>query len=96
MKADTVRIFWTLHQMLAGQIGGKQGLGSTLIVLLAVALIVTPTIMLGSQFGDSVHELINLETSIDDTRVPRHTRCAGCSGRTEAHPLGELNKSRAC
>jgi hypothetical protein len=28
-------------------------------VLLAVAVIVTPTVMLGSQFGDSVHELVN-------------------------------------
>jgi predicted PurR-regulated permease PerM len=50
---------YPLHQMLAGRIGGKQGLASTLIVLLAVAVIVTPTVMLGSQFGDSVHELVN-------------------------------------
>ncbi len=49
---------YPLHQMLAGRIGGKQGLASTLIVLVAVAVIVTPTIMLASQFGDSVHELV--------------------------------------
>ena len=49
---------YPLHQMLAGRIGGKQGLASTLIVLLAVAVIITPTIMLASQFGDSVHELV--------------------------------------
>jgi predicted PurR-regulated permease PerM len=50
---------YPLHQMLAGRIGGNQGLASTLIVLVAVAVIVTPTIMLASQFGDSVHELVN-------------------------------------
>ena len=50
---------YPLHQMLAGRIGGKQGLASTLIVLVAVAVIVTPTIMLASQFGDSVHALVN-------------------------------------
>ena len=50
---------YPLHQMLAGRIGGNQGLASTLIVLVAVAVIVTPTIMLASQFGDSVHQLVN-------------------------------------
>ena len=50
---------YPLHQMLAGRIGGKQGLASTLIVLVAVAVIVTPTIMLASEFGDSVHQLVN-------------------------------------
>jgi hypothetical protein len=50
---------YPLHQMLAGRIGGKQGLASTLIVLLAVAVIVTPTVMLASQFGDSVHDVVN-------------------------------------
>ncbi len=49
---------YPLHQMLARRIGGKQGLAATLIVLLAVGLIVTPTVMLASQFGDSVQNLI--------------------------------------
>jgi predicted PurR-regulated permease PerM len=49
---------YPLHQMLATRIGGKQGLASTLIVLLAVAVIVTPTVMLGSEFADSVHDLV--------------------------------------
>ena len=49
---------YPLHQMLAARIGGKQGLASTLIVLLAVAVIITPTVMLGSQFADSVHDLV--------------------------------------
>jgi UDPglucose 6-dehydrogenase len=39
---------------------------------------------------------IILETSVDDTRALRHARYAGCSGRTEAHPLGEPKKSRSC
>ena len=49
---------YPLHQMLAARIGGKQGLAATLIVLLAVGLIVTPTVMLTSEFGDSVQSLI--------------------------------------
>ena len=49
---------YPLHQMLAARIGGKQGLASTLIVLLAVAVIITPTVMLGSHFADSVHNLV--------------------------------------
>ena len=49
---------YPLHQMLATRIGGKQGLASTLIVLLAVAVIITPTVMLGSQFADSVHDVV--------------------------------------
>ena len=49
---------YPLHQMLAARIGGKQGLASTLIVLLAVAVIITPTVMLGSEFADSVHDVV--------------------------------------
>ena len=49
---------YPLHQMLAARIGGRQGLASTLIVLLAVAVIITPTVMLGSHFADSVHDLV--------------------------------------
>ena len=49
---------YPLHQMLAARIGGKQGLAATLIVLLAVGVIVTPTVMLANQFGNSVQNLI--------------------------------------
>jgi predicted PurR-regulated permease PerM len=49
---------YPLHKMLAARIGGKQGLAATLIVLIAVGVIVTPTIMLASEFGDSVQNLI--------------------------------------
>jgi predicted PurR-regulated permease PerM len=50
---------YPLHQMLSARIGGKQGLAATLIVLLGVGLIVTPTIMLASEFGDSIQSLIS-------------------------------------
>ena len=50
---------YPLHQALAARIGGKQGLASTLIVLLAVGMIVTPTILLASEFGDSVQNLVS-------------------------------------
>lgn len=50
---------YPLHQKLATLMGGKQGLAATLIVLLACGVIVTPTVMLASQFGDSVHSLVN-------------------------------------
>jgi len=49
---------YPLHQMLAARIGGKQGLAATLVVLLAVGVIATPTVMLASQFGDSVQNVV--------------------------------------
>jgi predicted PurR-regulated permease PerM len=49
---------YPLHQILATRIGGKQGLAASLIVLLAVGVIVTPTVMLASEFGDSIQNLI--------------------------------------
>lgn len=50
---------YPLHQMLANRIGGRQGWAATLIVLLGLGLIVAPTVMLASSFGDSLQELIN-------------------------------------
>ena len=50
---------YPLHQMVAARIGGKQGLAATLLVLLAVGVIITPTVMLVNEFGDSVQRLIN-------------------------------------
>ena len=49
---------YPLHQMLAARIARKQGLAATIIVLLAVGAIVTPTVMLASQFGDSIQDTI--------------------------------------
>ena len=50
---------YPLHQALASKIGGKQGLAATLLVVVGVVLIVTPTEMLVSSLGDSVHQLVN-------------------------------------
>ncbi len=57
---------YPLHQMLAARIGGKQGLAASLIVLIAVGVIVTPTVMLASEFGDSVQKLIK---SVNDNTL---------------------------
>ncbi|MGO9242601.1 MAG: AI-2E family transporter [Bryobacteraceae bacterium] len=50
---------YPLHQWLASKIRGKQGLAATLLVIVGVALIVTPTAMLMSSLGDSVRQLVN-------------------------------------
>jgi predicted PurR-regulated permease PerM len=47
------------HQKLANKMGGKQGRAATVIVLVGIVLIVTPTTLLVSSIGDSVHHLIN-------------------------------------
>lgn len=49
---------YPLHQYLAGKIGGRQGLAATLLVVVGVFLIVTPTAMLMSSLGDSADDLI--------------------------------------
>ncbi|HEY5866574.1 MAG TPA: AI-2E family transporter [Candidatus Tectomicrobia bacterium] len=50
---------YPLHQSLASKIGGKQGLAASLLVVVGVVLIVTPTAMLMSSLGDAVHQLVN-------------------------------------
>jgi len=49
---------YPLHQMLARRIGQRQGLASTILVLLGIALIVVPTWLLMNSFADSVRALI--------------------------------------
>ena len=49
---------YPMHQYLAGKMGGKQGLAATILVLLGIALIITPTAVLMSSLGDSVHQLV--------------------------------------
>jgi predicted PurR-regulated permease PerM len=51
-------ILYPLHQALARRIGGRQGLAATSIIILAVLLIVVPSAVLMSSFGDSVRQLI--------------------------------------
>jgi predicted PurR-regulated permease PerM len=48
-----------LQQLIARRIGGRQGLASTLVVLLGFALIVTPTAVLMNSMADSIQQLIN-------------------------------------
>ena len=50
---------YPLHQAVAGRIGGRQGAAAVAITLLGVLLIVTPTAVLMSSFGDSVHQLVS-------------------------------------
>ncbi|MEF8712548.1 MAG: AI-2E family transporter [Accumulibacter sp.] len=49
---------YPIHQAVARRLGGKQGRAATLIVLLGLGLIVTPTTVLMSSLGDSVQQLI--------------------------------------
>jgi predicted PurR-regulated permease PerM len=49
---------YPLHQALAGRLRGRQGLSSTLIVVLGAVLIVVPTGLLMGLLGDSVQGLI--------------------------------------
>lgn len=46
------------HQVLAGRLGGKQGLAATLLVVGGIALIVVPMAVVLGSMGDSVHETI--------------------------------------
>jgi len=47
-----------LHQAIASRIGGRNGLASTVVLLLGLALIVTPTAILTSSMADSIQQLI--------------------------------------
>lgn len=47
-----------LQQLIARRIGGRQGLAASLVVLLGLALIVTPTAVLLNSMADSIHSLI--------------------------------------
>lgn len=50
---------YPMHQSLARKLGGKQGLAATLVVLAGVVLIVVPTTLLMSSFGDTVRQLVH-------------------------------------
>jgi predicted PurR-regulated permease PerM len=61
-----------LHQSLARKVGGRQGLAATLLVLLGMLLIVTPTAVLMSSLGDSVHDAVhNVQTNSIHIPAPR-------------------------
>ncbi len=50
---------YPLQQAMAGRMGGREGLASTLLVVLGVVLIVVPTALLMNSLGDSIHRLIH-------------------------------------
>jgi predicted PurR-regulated permease PerM len=50
---------YPLHQMIARKMGGKQGLAATVLVIVGLVLIVTPTAVLMNSLGDSVKGLID-------------------------------------
>jgi predicted PurR-regulated permease PerM len=50
---------YPLHQVLARKMRGKQGLASTVLAILGVLVIVTPTALLMNSLGDSVRELVH-------------------------------------
>jgi len=50
---------YPLQQFIADRLGGRQGLASTLLVILGLALIVAPTAVLLNSLGDSVKQLIS-------------------------------------
>jgi predicted PurR-regulated permease PerM len=46
------------HQWIARRLGGRQGLTSIVLVVLAVAIIVVPTWLLMNSFADSIHRMV--------------------------------------
>jgi predicted PurR-regulated permease PerM len=62
---------YPLHQWLARRIGGKQGLASTMLVILGVLVIITPTAVLMNSFADSVRHVIGaVQTNTLDIPAP--------------------------
>ena len=62
---------YPLHQWLARSIGGKPGLASTVLVLVGVVLIITPTAVLLNSLADSVRHFIGaVQNNTLDIPVP--------------------------
>lgn len=57
------------HQSLARRMGGKQGLAATLLVLAGIVLILVPTTVLMSSFGDSIRQLVH-DVESNSLRIP--------------------------
>jgi len=60
---------YPLHRIVARRVGGRQGVAAVLIVLVGIVLIITPTAVLVSSLGDSVHQLI-LDVRSNTLEVP--------------------------
>jgi predicted PurR-regulated permease PerM len=52
-------VLYPLHQWVARWMGGRQGLASTLLVIVGVVLIIVPTALLMDSFGSSVHDVVD-------------------------------------
>lgn len=50
---------YPMHQSLARKMGGKQGLAATVVALAGIVLILVPTTVLMSSFGDTVRQLVH-------------------------------------
>ena len=50
---------YPLHQRIARRVGGRQGIASTLLLIVGFVLIAVPTAILVNSLGDSVNELIH-------------------------------------
>lgn len=50
---------YPLHQIIARKLGGRQGMASTLIVVLCAVVIITPAAFLMNSFGDSVRGVVD-------------------------------------
>jgi predicted PurR-regulated permease PerM len=63
---------YPLHQRLAYRLGGKQGLASTLIALVAVVVMVAPTGLLAGSIGDWTREFVRaVQTNTLQVPAPR-------------------------
>ncbi|SFM04082.1 AI-2E family transporter [Variovorax sp. OV329] len=60
---------YPMHQSLARRMGGRQGLAATLVVLAGVVLILVPTTVLMSSFGDTVRQLVH-DVQNNTLRIP--------------------------
>ncbi|MBO9516156.1 MAG: AI-2E family transporter [Variovorax sp.] len=60
---------YPMQRSLARRMGGRQGLAATLLVIAGIVLIVVPTAVLMSSFGDSVRHLI-ADVQNDTLRLP--------------------------
>ena len=50
---------YPLHQRIARRVGGRQGIASTLLLIVGFVLIAVPTAILVNSLGDTVNELIH-------------------------------------
>src|SRR4051812_10583221 len=63
---------YPMQQYLAAKLGGRQGLASTLLVVLGFTLLIVPTGVLMSSLGDSVEKVVaNIQNHTIEVPAPR-------------------------